>query len=300
MKEYPHLTPYQFASNTPIMAIDQDGLEAIIAVFFDDGSSKPTVYQQKREGLDWYKKRENAYDAYGSSESTDQYQWASGYEAYQREAGHRNPDGSYQGGGAGLLVVNKIGNKTILAYQSAYDVEGGTKALLKQVITPEVTLKEALALNWKAAKLFNPISPSSNPLVEGSEDYKNAVNNYKTMVSMAITLGGSFKASLLGKTKLTEQILNTLSVINSLDDAASTQGTPVMETLLTEGFGLEKETAQYAKAAISFTSAFSNGAGFVKALKKDKQLAIGKIVGMMLDASSGASSLPDSDNQSKK
>ena len=31
-KKYPELTPYQFASNTPIMAIDLDGLEAY-AVF---------------------------------------------------------------------------------------------------------------------------------------------------------------------------------------------------------------------------------------------------------------------------
>ena len=31
--EYPELTPYQFASNTPIMAIDLDGLEAAIAIY---------------------------------------------------------------------------------------------------------------------------------------------------------------------------------------------------------------------------------------------------------------------------
>ncbi|MBT1699185.1 hypothetical protein KK083_19975 [Fulvivirgaceae bacterium PWU4] len=30
-KEYPELTPYQFASNTPILAIDLDGLEAVVA-----------------------------------------------------------------------------------------------------------------------------------------------------------------------------------------------------------------------------------------------------------------------------
>jgi hypothetical protein len=32
-KQYPELTPYQFASNTPIWAIDLDGLEASIAVY---------------------------------------------------------------------------------------------------------------------------------------------------------------------------------------------------------------------------------------------------------------------------
>lgn len=31
-KKYPELTPYQFASNTPIQAIDLDGLEALIVV----------------------------------------------------------------------------------------------------------------------------------------------------------------------------------------------------------------------------------------------------------------------------
>jgi RHS repeat-associated protein len=34
-KQYPELSPYQFASNTPIQAIDLDGLEAYIVVFPD-------------------------------------------------------------------------------------------------------------------------------------------------------------------------------------------------------------------------------------------------------------------------
>lgn len=35
MRGYPMLTPYQFASNTPIMAIDLDGLEKKIAIFME-------------------------------------------------------------------------------------------------------------------------------------------------------------------------------------------------------------------------------------------------------------------------
>lgn len=36
-KEYPELTPYQFASNTPIWAIDLDGLEKYVTHFFKEG-----------------------------------------------------------------------------------------------------------------------------------------------------------------------------------------------------------------------------------------------------------------------
>ena len=46
-KKYPELTPYQFASNTPIQAIDLDGKEALIRntgpIFYE-----PTIIKIKR------------------------------------------------------------------------------------------------------------------------------------------------------------------------------------------------------------------------------------------------------------
>ncbi len=42
-KSYPYLTPYQFASNTPIQAIDLDGLEAKITIY--GGSSDQAAFQ---------------------------------------------------------------------------------------------------------------------------------------------------------------------------------------------------------------------------------------------------------------
>lgn len=45
-KEYPELTPYQFASNTPIMAIDLDGLEAEVGVTITASRVQRTVVKR--------------------------------------------------------------------------------------------------------------------------------------------------------------------------------------------------------------------------------------------------------------
>lgn len=42
-KSYPELTPYQFASNTPIQAIDLDGLEAVYCTWFEYYYSRPIL-----------------------------------------------------------------------------------------------------------------------------------------------------------------------------------------------------------------------------------------------------------------
>lgn len=47
---YPGLTPYQFASNTPIMAIDVDGLEAKLAIIMEWGS--PELAMQHKNALE--------------------------------------------------------------------------------------------------------------------------------------------------------------------------------------------------------------------------------------------------------
>lgn len=50
-QKYPELSPYQFASNTPIMAIDLDGLEARIIhrQELNDGTTKITIVKDSRE-----------------------------------------------------------------------------------------------------------------------------------------------------------------------------------------------------------------------------------------------------------
>ena len=44
-KKYPYLTPYQFASNTPILGIDEDGLE--FAAGFSGGITFWTIKKDK-------------------------------------------------------------------------------------------------------------------------------------------------------------------------------------------------------------------------------------------------------------
>jgi len=62
-KQYPELTPYQFASNTPIQAIDLDGLEKVHYTLTYSTSGTPTLTQGKTEltysyMLFWSKKYE--------------------------------------------------------------------------------------------------------------------------------------------------------------------------------------------------------------------------------------------------
>ncbi|MEZ4909524.1 MAG: hypothetical protein R2774_01550 [Saprospiraceae bacterium] len=43
-KSYPMLTPYQFASNTPIAAVDLDGLEADVSIMCDNYGNSTKIY----------------------------------------------------------------------------------------------------------------------------------------------------------------------------------------------------------------------------------------------------------------
>ena len=55
-RKYPQLTPYSFASNTPIQAVDMDGLEAITAITIGEEQvwGKAFVDKLKKEGAHMY------------------------------------------------------------------------------------------------------------------------------------------------------------------------------------------------------------------------------------------------------
>jgi hypothetical protein len=50
-KQYPELSPYQFASNTPIQAIDIDGLEAFYICFDKDNNASISIMPKEKIGI---------------------------------------------------------------------------------------------------------------------------------------------------------------------------------------------------------------------------------------------------------
>lgn len=66
-KQYPQLTPYQFAGNMPIWAIDLDGLEPVLVSIYTPAKSrpvlKPTQWYVLTRGAGDYETEGNSYDA---------------------------------------------------------------------------------------------------------------------------------------------------------------------------------------------------------------------------------------------
>lgn len=129
-KKYPMLTPYQFASNTPIMAIDLDGAEALVTV--DKANKKITVdirvkytdAQQKEIeaaglSIDQFKKDfEYYWKALEGGKSQAVMDIESQTTLTIKEIEEKQPDGGVATGGNGYFSV-KIGNDT---YDITYNI----------------------------------------------------------------------------------------------------------------------------------------------------------------------------------
>jgi len=130
-KEYPWYTPYQFAGNKPIMAIDLDGLEEKV-VIYDYGSDKPRLYftdnnSEGKDAISYY------YSVFSDrSDLTKEYRfaWDKGFNEYVENKGPN----SY-----GTLVVKQdMGGTYNLSYSryiaKAYNqIMNGFKQGYKQI-----------------------------------------------------------------------------------------------------------------------------------------------------------------------
>ncbi len=107
-KSYPWYTPYQFAGNMPVWAIDLDGLEEriIITYHLDDGSTKLSTYQYGDKGFSEIK---NAMWQYTTAENKDAF-WTEGWNSYTMGMGYGGYDNQYNGPSKGALYVDSYQN----------------------------------------------------------------------------------------------------------------------------------------------------------------------------------------------
>jgi len=158
-KSFPWLTPYQFASNSSIWAVDLDGLESKIVILGYNGI--PTILKKTDfSEVDWRLKQASFYQAFANHDG-----WVEGKEKYQR-FGH-GPIG-------GTLSINA--NVAKISYKEPTAIEA-TKESLSSGLT---------AMN---IYIFNPDS-----LHSGSAESSATIQNY--VAGVTFFMGGGLKTTL--------------------------------------------------------------------------------------------------------
>jgi RHS repeat-associated protein len=166
-QSYPWLTTYQFASNSPIWAVDQDGLESKIVILGQNGL--PTIMEKTNDNLvEWQATKASYYKAFSNHSG-----WVNGKEQYQKN-GSSGPT-------SGTLTINAMGNTAKISYNE------GTAM--------EVTA-ESFSQGIHAMKVF---IYKPDPLVEGSTASSETIQNYVGGVTMAFGVGLSTELNLGAK-----------------------------------------------------------------------------------------------------
>ena len=206
-KSYPHYTPYSYAGNKPIVAVDLDGLEEKIIIYSEtkDGRVKiettngltlrHTVQISGQYAMgepitaeQWRNYKKAIFDGYSILRDN----FVNGYEDYTSGmAGTDNKD--FSGYNHGTLSIGAGRNYTTLGFDP----------------TPNrgnPTTSESVNMGWKGFKAYF-IKP--DPLIEGSAEFKNTIDNVAAAASLIIGVG-----------ELTEGVtlLKSLGVASSADD----------------------------------------------------------------------------------
>ncbi len=116
-KKYPHYTPYSFAGNTPIQAIDLDGLEEYIVItkLFNDNSVKSVTILYTQTKADANKK----------------------VDIRLREVHEGNADGEYLANGQRVLRITQNTNGKDISKKTDTDLTPREEEILKQYSTDD-------------------------------------------------------------------------------------------------------------------------------------------------------------------
>jgi hypothetical protein len=215
------LTPYQFASNSPIANSDLDGLEAKLEIYSTD--KKGNVWLTVSDKFDLYNRTYKNGQLIGAQKISQQQfnktlntMWQTftkektagyivqGFDQYRSNS-------SMSVSGTTKHNDQSQGTLTIASTDDNYVVAVYDPTVVKQ--RNPVTFKESYDMAMKAKDVFfsNP-----DPLVEGSAAFKQSFDNFVTGVTLPIGGQGVIK----GLTNA-ERLVSGAGVLNSLDDLTS-------------------------------------------------------------------------------
>lgn len=246
--EYPWYTPYQFAGNMPIAAIDLDGLEQEIVITSPYVRDKVTEYTKVRNYEDAVRATYNAAD-HETFTTAEDAAWA----AQTFDVG--------QAAGSPAAIRNKYEERDLGLVIYSYSDEG-KKMLLLSMIPERVKLSDFLTGkdqpkdNW-LVDIWNSLfsgetgdnSDQEQPFgyvlhiqgVDGVDHFRNPTSNYtenldvSTLFGMGLRWGGAKKATRFG------HILDNIA--KSAD--ASSDGSSLNHTQRVEkGFTCDYEECQ--------------------------------------------------------
>ena len=219
-KSYPMLTPYQFASNSPIANSDLDGLEAKLEIYNTD--KKGNVWLTVSDKFDLYNRTYKNGQLIGAQKiSQHQFNktlntmWQTFTE--EKTAGYivrgfdqYRSNSSMSVSGTTKHNDQSQGTLTIASTDDNYVIAVYDPTVVKQ--RKPVTFKESYDMAMKAKDVFfsNP-----DPLVEGSAAFKQSFDNFLTSVRIVVALpSATLESGIIG-------IGARIGLLNSLDDLSS-------------------------------------------------------------------------------
>ncbi|MDI9312562.1 MAG: RHS repeat-associated core domain-containing protein [Limnohabitans sp.] len=202
--KYPWLTPYQFASNTPIQAEDIEGGEARIVTIGtgSDGKQYTTVFQMSDyKSNEWRSIQNGFFGGFSHSQQTKGFTWMQGFNEYTSGAGARN----FVGPGVGTLTIDATG-KVMKLY---YDPKSARNQNFKRE-SIWVAIKEGMKAT---AKMWN------EPAIAETRD------GVCTMASLAFGIGELKAAATMTNFWVASGVANDIDDITSFSDNATSQMT---------------------------------------------------------------------------
>ncbi len=215
--QFPWNSSYAFSENRLLDRIEPEGLESKIVIKAKNPKDD-IVFQRTPEkaGTKWQATKASFYKAFAGHDN-----WIKGQSLY------KSSTENYTGPSNGTLTVDATGGVAEISYEKGSALE---------------VTKQSLSMGVKAIDvfLFHP-----DPMVEGSQKFKNTIDNYITMVTLPITF-----ETLLANPK---NIINIASVLNDIDDVSGGEKGSVL-IQLAEGNDTAETIVIFAKTITSFTS----------------------------------------------